>query len=151
MSRTKTLNIELRLLLSDEQISTLRQIRDFSTGEDDSFAPIDFLIKSVFGADRAIVIPGASFSTHGDHLTVRHLGDFATASHIGRRGVGYRKKRLCILERGCDWVAYVCLEKPKAQLAKGGKRIYSDSAIFVTGKVSPRKVSGGLPSLGRRK
>ena len=99
-------------------------------------------------------MPGSSFSTHSDHITVAGIGNLSTRDPLSQRVPGYKKKSVGLVEKQQGWSAYVTMERPKPKkrvASKKGQKLYNSAAIFVTDKVTPRKVSGGLPSLGKRK
>lgn len=67
---------------------------------------------------------------------------------------GYRACNLVIREKIDDFKIELKARKQKSKQRRnrtGGARIHGDAAIFITQKVRGRTVSGGLPSLGKRK
>lgn len=157
MSRRPTQIVEIQLNLTEDQTRLMKQLRDCPEVDDSQSSKQPwFRIKSRFGATNSIVIPGSGFATHGTHISVRQIGKLASEKPFSWRDVGLKKDYLCIVERPSGWMAFLSLSQPKAAAAqtKSGKkepRIHNDAAIFVTGRVGNRTLSGGLPSLGKRR
>lgn len=150
MSRTLTKTLALLLALDEVQANTLRQLRD-SASNDDLSSP--FVLANKFGVARAMVFLGENFSLRGTHVELPGIGKLPTTAPIKRTGPGFKKQYLCLIEKPNGWNACIALAKrsPKRDKSKKYERLYSDAAIFITDKVVSHKVSGGLPSLGKRK
>lgn len=54
-----------------------------------------------------------------------------------------------VIELWVGWKRKVAIGRKRKR--KGGKKVYNDAAIFVTKDAGTRVVSGGLPSLGKRR
>lgn len=132
----------------------LRSLRDADQPLEKQTLGVPMLtVKARFGVQQAIVIAGAGFSTAGMQIVIPGIGILTSFSPISWRGVGFKKKFVCLAEKPAGWVAYIGLVKPppKRKATQKGKRLHNEAAIFMADKVKPQTVSGGLPSLGKRK
>ncbi len=150
MSRTSTKTLVLLLALDEAQANTLRTLRD-SAKNDALSSP--FVLANKFGVARAMVFLGENFSLHGTYVKAAGIGKLPTTAPIKRTGPGFKKQYLCLIEKPSGWNACIALARrsPKRDRSKKNERVYSDAAIFITDKVVSHKVSGGLPSLGKRR
>jgi len=154
MSRTQTQTLEFRLSLTHGQILLLQSLRGSVQSSHLQASVPSLTVKPRFGVERAIVIAGSAFSANAAQIIVPGIGKLSSKTPISWRGVGFKKKYLCLVEKPDGWSAYIALVKPPRvgrMSPKKGERIHNAAAIFITEKVKPRSVSGGLPSLGKRK
>ena len=151
MSRTLTKTVEVVLALDEAQAEGLRNLRDVSNPDNASAPP--FKLANKFGVARAMVFRGESFSLHGTFLKITGIGKLTATAPIKWTGAGFKKHYLCLAEKPSGWNAYIAVVKRPAKRPKPKKneRLFSHAAIFITDKVASRKVSGGLPSLGKRR
>jgi hypothetical protein len=107
-----------------------------------------------------LITEKAAFSVNGDHLNVLNLPPIRLLNHPGMRlkmvaslaisrHAGGLHLRLQFLEsKNRGYILTNCQTKDDTRLPPG---IHNKAALWVTKRVKPKTVSGGLPSLGKRK
>lgn len=125
---TEVRSLKVTRVLTDSQKAMLQALRDGVT----HVAVPSLSIRPKFGIDNAILVGGSAFTTSATHIDIAGIGKLAAKNPISRRHVGFKKRYLCLIERG-EWMAHIALARRSRQ-----KR-----------QIKPQIVSGGLPFLGK--
>lgn len=132
----------------------MSDLRDARMPLDHPSLPFPLRLAPKFGIERALVAPGAMFTVYSDHITVRGIGELPSRSPITYRAPGLKKTHLAFVEKPKGWSAYITMKRPSRKAAakrKKRERFHHEAAIFVTDKAPAKTVSGGLPSLGKKR
>lgn len=138
MSRNAPQQIEIHLLPTEEQVAEL--VRLLETPEPAELAKNTdhwYSVKPRFGAARALVIRGSTVATHELSMVLPQIGTVIASMPIKWRGVGLKKDYLCVFERNGQWTGILSLIRTRRRASKKGE--------------PASVVSGGLPSLGKRR
>lgn len=93
----------------------------------------------------ALEVPRSHFAIHDHELSVRPFGNIAIERRVEPTEVGFRKHELLLVRKEDCWIAVVVFAKYQGQKRK--KKRKGEKKCGVQYSV----VSGGLPSLGKRR
>lgn len=149
MANAKTLPVTVQLNPSAELFAELdRTLSRLANGKRElgrdwlTLAP-DHALKD------ALHISKTHFSIYSGELSVRPFGNIATEEHVQPSEIGFRKHELLLVRKTDSWIAVVIFAKHDQERTKKRKKKRKKKGKKQRPALS--FVSGGLPSLGKRR